>query len=114
MTLLELMEMHTRIFSIIENLHTLFCKGTKDSKEALSNVQDYNMTKILTKKCSIPDKSGDFKMGRCELNVIHAVQMDIEMYNYVDVVLRKLRLNRLEAEVKRKSSDKAENEFEEE
>jgi len=61
MTLLELMVMHTKIFSIIENIHTLFCKGTKDSIEALSKVQDYNMTKILTKKCSIPDKSGDFK-----------------------------------------------------
>jgi hypothetical protein len=73
MTLIELMNMHTKIFSLTENLHTLFCRGTKDAKEALSNVQDYNMTKILTRKCSIPDKSGDFKEGRCELDVIHAV-----------------------------------------
>jgi len=36
------------------------------------------------------------------------------MYNYVDVVLRKLRLNKLEAEVKKKSSDKAVDEFAEE
>mmetsp|Transcript_11804 Transcript_11804/g.18143 ORF Transcript_11804/g.18143 Transcript_11804/m.18143 type:complete len:116 (+) Transcript_11804:1663-2010(+) len=48
MTLLELMIMHVRVFSLIENLHNLTCIGSKDSKEALSNVQDYNMTKILT------------------------------------------------------------------
>ena len=103
MTLIELMNMHTKIFSLTDNLHTLFCRGTKDAKEALSNVQDYNMTKILTRKCSIPDKGGDFKEGRCELDVIHAVQMDIEMFNYVDVILRKLRLGRLVEEVNNKS-----------
>lgn len=30
MTLIELMVMHTRIFSIIDNLHDLCCRGTKD------------------------------------------------------------------------------------
>lgn len=106
MTLFELMKMHTGIFKIIENLHMLFCMGSKDSKEALSNVQDYNMTKILTRKCSIPDKSGDFKLARCELDVIHAVQMDIEMYNYVDVLLRKYFMGRLVSDVKAKSDKK--------
>lgn len=107
MTLIELMVMHTKIFSLTDNLHTLFCRGTKDAKEALSNVQDYNMTKILTRKCSIPDKSGDFKEGRCDLDVIHAVQMDIEMYNYVDVVMRKLRMGKLADEVRKKSTIKS-------
>jgi hypothetical protein len=104
MTLLELMTMHTGIFNIIENLHMLFCMGSKDSKEALSNVQDYNMTKILTRKCSIPDKSGDFKQAKCEMDVIQAVQMDIEMYNYVDVILRKLFMGRLASDVKAMST----------
>lgn len=58
------------------------------------------MTKILTRKASIPDKSGDYKEGRVELNVIFAVQMDIELYNYVDVVLRKLKLGKLLDELK--------------
>lgn len=49
MTLNALMIMHTKIFSIIENLHDLCCRGTKDSKQALANVQDYNLTKILTR-----------------------------------------------------------------
>lgn len=30
MNLIELMEMHTKIFSIIDNLHDLCCRGTKD------------------------------------------------------------------------------------
>jgi hypothetical protein len=55
------MEMHTRIFEIIDNMHDLVCRGTKDYKQALANVEDYNMTKILTRKCSIPDRSGDIK-----------------------------------------------------
>ena len=104
MTLYELMVMHTGIFSIIDNLHELFCRGSKNSKEALANVQDYNMTKILTRKCSIPDKSGDYKEGRCELNVIHAVQMDIEMYNYWDVVMRKVRMGILRQDIIKKEA----------
>ena len=52
MTLIELMIMHRRIFSLIDNLHDLCCRGTKDYKEALANVQDYNMTKILSRKCA--------------------------------------------------------------
>jgi len=61
------------------------------------------MTKILTRKCSIPDKSGDYKEGRCELDVLFAVQMDIEIYNYVDIVLRKLRMGVLQDEMKVKA-----------
>lgn len=38
MTLIELMVMHRKIFSIIDNLHDLCCKGTKDYKQALANV----------------------------------------------------------------------------
>lgn len=38
MSLIELMQMHRRIFSLIENLHDLCCKGSKDYIEALANV----------------------------------------------------------------------------
>ena len=79
MTLIQLMMMHRKIFSIVDNLHDLTCRGNKDYKQALSNVQDYNMTKILTRKCAIPDKNGDYKEGRCDLDVIYSVQMDIEL-----------------------------------
>ena len=56
------------------------------------------MTKILTRQCSIPDINGDDKDGKCYLNVIYAVQMDIDLYNYVDVVLRKVRMGILKDE----------------
>jgi len=102
MTLIQLMQMHRGIFSLIDNLHELICRGNKDYKEALSNVQDYNMTKILTRMCSIPDVNGDYKEGKCELNVIYAVQFDIDLYNYIDVVLRKLNMGILMTEQKSK------------
>jgi len=73
MTLIQLMQMHRGIFSLIDNLHDLTCRGNKDYKEALSNVQDYNMTKILTRQCSIPDVNGDYKEAKCDLNTIYAV-----------------------------------------
>lgn len=38
MTLIELMGMHTKIFSLIDNLHDLMCRGNKDYREALANV----------------------------------------------------------------------------
>ena len=47
------------------------------------------MTKILTRKASIPDRNGDYKEGRVELDVIYNVQMDVELYNYTDIVMRK-------------------------
>ena len=50
-------------------------------------VQDYNMTKILTRKCSVPDDSGDIKLSRCDFNILYALQMDIENYNYIDILM---------------------------
>jgi hypothetical protein len=38
MSLIQLMQMHRKIFSLIENLHDLCCRGTKDYREALANV----------------------------------------------------------------------------
>jgi hypothetical protein len=102
MTLIQLMQMHRGIFSLIDNLHDLTCRGNKDYKEALSNVQDYNMTKILTRQCSIPDINGDYKEAKCDLNTIYAVQFDIELYNYIDSTLRKLRMGILRDEIYKK------------
>lgn len=91
--------MHRGIFSLIDNLHDLTCRGNKDYKEALSNVQDYNMTKILTRQCSIPDINGDYKEAKCDLNTIYAVQFDIDLYNYIDSTLRKIRMGILRDEI---------------
>lgn len=103
MTLIELMELHRKIYDLVDNLHDLVCRGVKDYKESISNVQDYNMTKILSRKTSIPVMSGKYKEGKVEMDVIHAVQMDIEMYNFIDVTMQKLKLGKLHREIQEKS-----------
>jgi len=69
----ELMDIHGKFFVLIDNMHDLICRGSKDYREALKNVQDYNMSKILSTKCSIPDKNGDFKSALCEMDIIYNV-----------------------------------------
>ena len=95
MTLIELMHMHRKIFSLIDNLHDLMCRGNKDHKEALAQVQDYNMTKVLSRKCSIPDHTGDIKLARCDFNVLYNIQMDLELYNYIDVLMNDYKTGKL-------------------
>ena len=95
MTLIQLMQMHLKIFKIVDNLHDLTCRGNKDIREALGKVQDYNMTKILTRQCSLPDLNGEYKESKVELNVVYSVQFDIETFNYIDIVLRRFRMGQL-------------------
>lgn len=72
------------------------------------------MTKILTRQCSLPNPEGDFKESKVELNNIYAIQFDIELYNYIDIALRKLRMGILAQEVQggydSKKEEKAEQE----
>ena len=105
MTLIELMVQHRRIFSLIDNLHDLCCRGTKDYKEALAQVQDYNMTKILTRKCSVPSKCGDIKQANCDFNILYNCQMDIEIYNYIDILLHEYRKGTLNNKKKDEESE---------
>jgi len=58
------------------------------------------MTKILTRQCSLPDLDGNYKDSKVELNIIHAVQFDIETYNYIDVVLRRVKMGSLQSHIK--------------
>mmetsp|Transcript_18786 Transcript_18786/g.32102 ORF Transcript_18786/g.32102 Transcript_18786/m.32102 type:complete len:220 (+) Transcript_18786:680-1339(+) len=104
MSLEDLMSRHTLAYDITENLHDLFCRGMKDYKEALANVQIYNMTKILSTKCSIPNDSGDIKRHTCDFTVIHAVQMDIELYNYCHTVFKDYTSGKFKRQAKGKSS----------
>jgi len=53
------------------------------------------MTKILTRKCSVPDRSGDIKQNSCDFNILYYCQMDIELYNYIDTLLHDYRAGRL-------------------
>ena len=56
---------------MIESLHDFTCRGNKDYKEALEKIRDYNITKILSRMCSIPDPNGDYKESKVEINIIH-------------------------------------------
>ena len=58
LTLIELMILHRTSMQMIDYMHDFFCKGNKDYKQALSNVQDYNAAKILSNKAAIPSKDG--------------------------------------------------------
>lgn len=108
------MQMHLKIFRIQDNLHDLMCRGNKDYKDALSNVQDYNMTKILTRQCSVPDKQGDVKMFTVDFDILHHVQCDIELFNYVGLIFADyfrgvLRDESLQARIQKKKVREAEN-----
>jgi len=72
-SLIELMYQHRGIFALIDNLHDLMCRGNQDHKQALAKVQDYNMTKVLTRNCSVPDFTGDIKEQRCDLNTLYNI-----------------------------------------
>lgn len=107
-TLIELMQMHRIIFALIDNLHDLVCRGNKDHREALMKVQDYNMTKVLSRKCSVPDESGDIKLARCDFNILYCLQMDIESFNYITILFHNFKAGKLEnlLEKSKKKKDK--------
>mmetsp|Transcript_12110 Transcript_12110/g.18725 ORF Transcript_12110/g.18725 Transcript_12110/m.18725 type:complete len:121 (+) Transcript_12110:4022-4384(+) len=80
---------------IVDNLHDLCCRGIKDYKQALENVQDYNLAKIFTRKCTVPHQSGDIKEGVTIFNILYAIQTDIELYNYIDLLFFQYRSGKL-------------------
>jgi len=53
------------------------------------------MTKTLTRKCSVPDRSGDIKLNMCDFNILYACQTDIEAYNYIDDMFHQYRMGSL-------------------
>jgi len=57
------------------------------------------MTKILTRKCSVPDKGGDIKDSACDFDVLFALQMDIELYSYLEILFRDFRSGKIAAEL---------------
>merc|ERR1712070_44743 len=61
---------------------------------------------ILSYKSSIPSQDGEYKKNVVELNVFWAVQMDIERYNYVDIILRKLKMGKLHEEITERENSK--------
>jgi len=95
----QLMKIHRSQFKIIDNLHDLMCKGNKDYKLALSIIQDYNMTKILSNQFSVPDESGLAKNAVCHFDPLFSVMYDIEIYNYIDWLLRLREMDALKEQI---------------
>ena len=56
------------------------------------------MTKILTRKCSVPDRSGDIKLARCDFNILYNIQMDIELFNYFEILMKEYQTGQLTPE----------------
>lgn len=82
-TYLELMSMHRSKFGIMENLNDLLCKGSKDYKESLASVQDFNSTKIMSRICSVPSKNGDITQNRIYFDMLKMILLDIELFNHI-------------------------------
>ena len=72
-TYFKSMSKHRKIMKIIDNMHDLTCRGSKDYKKALENVKDFNLAKILVHKCTIPHPSGDIKKAWYNMDVIYAI-----------------------------------------
>ena len=85
-TFIQAMILHRRAMRIIDNLHDLCCRGTKNYKTALENVNDFNMAKILYGKCTVSNYSGDIKQGELSFDLLFNLQMDIELYNYIHIL----------------------------
>ena len=88
-SLKDLMLLHRQFFRIKQNLHDLYCCGLKNYIEALRNVEDYNLSIVLERKVSIPSINEVFNEAECHWDLFYSIQMDIENYNYVDILLTK-------------------------
>jgi hypothetical protein len=64
------------------------------------------MTKILTRKCSIPDKNGDIKESVCDFNILMSIQMDIETYSYFEVVFKDFKSGKILQEIEQSRNKK--------
>mmetsp|Transcript_22642 Transcript_22642/g.34937 ORF Transcript_22642/g.34937 Transcript_22642/m.34937 type:complete len:101 (-) Transcript_22642:542-844(-) len=91
MTFEKSMNFHRKTMRIVDNMHDLTCRGIKDYKKALENVKDFNLAKVLVYKCTIPHSTGDIKRGWYNIDVIYAIQTDIELFNYTDILLAEFR-----------------------
>mmetsp|Transcript_12407 Transcript_12407/g.19395 ORF Transcript_12407/g.19395 Transcript_12407/m.19395 type:complete len:117 (+) Transcript_12407:2225-2575(+) len=91
----NLMNFHTQSFSITDKVHNFMCRGTMDFRLALSIIREYNSTKILSRQFAIPNPSGKMKDSICNFELIFNVLDDIEVYNFMDTLLRYRKLGQL-------------------
>ena len=106
---MSLMMLHRQLFKIKSNRHDLCCRGTKDLMGALRNVQDYNLSKLMQRKASIPAVTNVNHEAMCHWDIFYQVQMDIENYNYIDLVLKQYFEGNLTEEVRRQENERYKN-----
>ena len=78
----SLMFNHRKIFNVVSNFHSLFCRGDKNYEQSVQDIKVYNLTKILAARCSIPNRLGDKKQDFLNYEVMNAIFEDQIMYNY--------------------------------
>ena len=67
----------------MENLNDLLCKGSKDYKESLSTVKDFNSTKTMTRICSVPSKDNDITQNKIYFDMLKIIKQDIIIFNHI-------------------------------
>lgn len=67
----------------MESLNDLLCKGSKDYKESLATVQDFNQTKIMTRICSVPAINGDITQNKIYFDMLKIILLDIKIFNHI-------------------------------
>ena len=70
------MFLHRDIFNVVDNFHSLFCKGDQNYEQAVFDIQIYNLTKVLGSKVSIPSHTGEKKKDYINFDVINAIFED--------------------------------------
>lgn len=55
-------------------------------------MKDFNISKMVQIKMSVPHKSGDPKLRMSTFALIYSVQTDVELFNYIDKLFRSYKL----------------------
>ena len=106
LSLNDLVLIHWEKFQLINRLHDLVCRGTKDYHQSLSVVQDFNLMKSLSKRLSFPDINGNNKESRVVIETMRHLFDDLDLYNFVDVVFRKHQMAELRPEILKAEANK--------
>ena len=71
------MNLHRKVFKIIDNFHSVFCRGDKTVDDATMPIKIYNLTKVITHQCSVPNEIGEKKTFALSFDLIHNIFSDI-------------------------------------
>ena len=64
-------------------------------------MEDYNLSIVLERKVSIPSVNEVYNEAAIHWDLFYSIQMDIENYNYIDILFTENRAGRLTEEHKK-------------